>query len=300
MANLTNLFPPIQDDFDEDDIRGMVVSRRQLATEWLEPIHEPLEQRRDWVVILPFSNTFRNAFETMSSAPAYPYVAANGRLCLYLKDIDPGERPPQEIYDWVGTVGKHVAMKDLLALSFALDYERKGGDPNNAQTAIGALRAKAKPYGGQSATKETLDAANKLADRCVAFLQDMTCYSSADCVVAVPPSNPKKPYNLPRHIAERIAAKWNREDLSEHVKTIKPRNSIKSVAVAGKLDTLLGTIEVDAGVFHKKNVLLIDDLYQSGITMNYCALMLLRAGARKIFGLACEKTCRNDDNVGGR
>jgi len=27
---------------------------------------------------------------------------------------------------------------------------------------------------------------------------------------------------------------------------------------------------------------------------------LLQAGARKIFGLACEKTCRNDDNVGGR
>ena len=29
-------------------------------------------------------------------------------------------------------------------------------------------------------------------------------------------------------------------------------------------------------------------------------LLLLRSGARKIFGLACEKTCRNDDDVGGR
>ena len=67
-----------------------------------------------------------------------------------------------------------------------------------------------------------------------------------------------------------------------------------------KLDTLLGSIEVDADVFAKKHVLLIDDLYQSGISMNYCALLLLKAGASKIFGLACEKTCRNDDNVGGR
>jgi hypothetical protein len=32
----------------------------------------------------------------------------------------------------------------------------------------------------------------------------------------------------------------------------------------------------------------------------YCGLLLLEAGAKKIFGLACEKTCRNDDNVGGK
>jgi predicted amidophosphoribosyltransferase len=84
------------------------------------------------------------------------------------------------------------------------------------------------------------------------------------------------------------------------VRTITPRRSIKEVGLAQKLDTLLGTIEVDKGIFEGKRVLLIDDLYQSGISMNYCALLLLRGGARKVFGLACEKTCRNDDNVSGR
>jgi predicted amidophosphoribosyltransferase len=59
-------------------------------------------------------------------------------------------------------------------------------------------------------------------------------------------------------------------------------------------------MELDDGVFTGKRVLLVDDLYQSGISMNYCALLLLRAGAKKVFGLACEKTCRNDDNVAGR
>ena len=46
-----------------------------------------------------------------------------------------------------------------------------------------------------------------------------------------------------------------------------------------------------------KIVLLIDDLYQSGVTMNYAAMMLLGEGAKAVLGLACEKTCRNDDNV---
>ena len=45
---------------------------------------------------------------------------------------------------------------------------------------------------------------------------------------------------------------------------------------------------------------LVDDLYQSGVSMNYVAILLLEAGARKVFGLACEKTCSNDDNVSRR
>ncbi|MBZ5592776.1 MAG: hypothetical protein LAP39_11105 [Acidobacteriia bacterium] len=191
-------------------------------------------------------------------------------------------------------------MKDFLALSFALDYERKGGDPNRPQTKIGALRSQAKPYGSQAATKQTSAAADQLVEHCLAFLNEMSCYESADCVVAMPPSDPAKSYNLPRHLAGRIAEKWKREDLTEDLRTVKSRTSIKNVRLAKKLDTLLGTIKATKNVFDGKRVLLIDDLYQSGISMNYCALLLLKAGARKVFGLACEKTCRNDDNVSGR
>jgi predicted amidophosphoribosyltransferase len=46
-----------------------------------------------------------------------------------------------------------------------------------------------------------------------------------------------------------------------------------------------------------RTVLLLDDLYQSGISMNYVAMELLAAGVKEVFGLACEKTCRNDDNL---
>ena len=191
-------------------------------------------------------------------------------------------------------------MNDLLALSFALDYERDGGNPNEPQTEIGELRTQAKPYGDQAATALTMKAADRLVKRCMSFLKEMICYDSADCVVAMPPSDPSKGYNLPRYLAGKVAEAWGRPDLSKHVRTTKKRESLKSAAVAEKLETLMGTIEVDKDIFHKKNVLLIDDLYQSGISMNYCALTLLRAGASKVFGLACEKTCRNDDNVGER
>ena len=148
---------------------------------------------------------------------------------------------------------------------------------------------------GEEPTKE---AAEKLVQHCVTFLNNMGCFAPADCIVAMPPSDPSKAYNLPRYLAKRIAEDWGREDLSKHV-TGKVRNSIKEVPLANKLDTLLGTITVADGVFQNRKVLLLDDLYQSGVSMNYCGHLLLQAGARKIFGLACEKTCRNDDNVGG-
>lgn len=221
-------------------------------------------------------------------------------VTIYLQGTEGEEDAPECVLQWVHTVGQYVAMRDYLALSFALDYEREGGDPGKPQTTIGVLRAQAKPYGGQVVTTQTKAAADQLVDRCLAFLKEMTCYKSANCVVAMPPSDPTKTYNLPRYLAAQIAAKRGLVDLSKHVRTIKARGSIKSVPLAQKLDTLLGTIEVDAVVFDEKHVLLIDDLYQSGISMNYCALLLLQAGAKKIFGLACEKTCRNDDNVSGR
>jgi hypothetical protein len=292
--------PPIQDDFEEDDVRNLDVGRRQLSTEWPMVIYKPQSEDRDWSLILPFPNTYCNAFETMCETSAWPHVSGNGRLCLFLKGVDRDAGPPEEVHDWLAKVGKYVAMKDLLALSFALDYEREAGSPNRPQTNIGALRAQAKPYGSQTATRQTKAAADQLVERCLAFLNEVSCYESADCIVAMPPSDPGKKYNLPRYLAARIAERWGRQDLTQHVRTITPRRSIKEVGLAQKLDTLLGTIEVDKGIFEGKRVLLIDDLYQSGISMNYCALLLLRGGARKVFGLACEKTCRNDDNVSGR
>ena len=219
---------------------------------------------------------------------------------MFLNDTGGLEELPSEITNWVTLISDPVVMKDNLAISCALDYDRQGGSPAKAQTEIGKLRSVAKPYGGQQATRDTELAASKLSKCCVEFLKQLTCYESADCVVAMPPSDPSKTYNLPRYLAENIAAEWGRDNLTPHVRTIKPRGSIKGIALANKFDTLSGTIEVDCDIFNGKRVLLVDDLYQSGISMNYCALLLLQAGASKVFGLACEKTCRNDDNVTGK
>ena len=292
--------PPVQADFAEDDVRTMNVGRRQLSTEWNKIFYEPGKPDDCWRMVLPFPNTYENAFESMCECDAYPHHAKGGKLCIFLRGTEGDAAPPEEATRWAELVGKPVAMKDFLAISFALDYERHGGNPEQKQTQVGTLRSQAKPYGGSAVTAATKAAANELIQRCVDFINSMSCYASADCVVAMPPSDPTKAFNLPRYLAKGIAKGLELHDLSEHVNTVKARNSIKAVPLAQKLDTLLRTIEVDDEAFADRKVLLIDDLYQSGVSMNYCGLLLLQAGAKKILGLACEKTCRNDDNVAGR
>ena len=45
-----------------------------------------------------------------------------------------------------------------------------------------------------------------------------------------------------------------------------------------------------------KKFLLIDDLYQSGATMNFVAGKLKEAGANRVFGLSLVKSLRDSDN----
>ena len=218
--------PPIQVAFTEDDIRGMNVGRRQLKTEWPKTLYPPSQPDKNWSIILPFANTYENAFGSMCEVSFHPHLAKEDRLIIFLNGTEGDAEAPAEAMAWVEKVGHPVAMKDFLAISFALDYDRHGGSPQKSQTEIGALRAQAKPYGGSAATAQTKEAADKLVQHCLTFLNNMGCYESADCIIAMPPSDPSKTYNLPRHLAKRIAKEWGREDLSKHV-TGTARRSIK-------------------------------------------------------------------------
>lgn len=81
------------------------------------------------------------------------------------------------------------------------------------------------------------------------------------------------------------------------LKTIKERPQLKDEPIEKKLESIEGTVSIDPRALENQVVLLVDDLYQSGVSTNYVAMLMLEAGAKEIFGLACEKTCRNDDNV---
>jgi len=63
--------PPIQTAFTEDDIRGMDVGRRQLRTKWKKTLYAPQKADENWCLLLPFVNTYENAFRSMCEISAH-------------------------------------------------------------------------------------------------------------------------------------------------------------------------------------------------------------------------------------
>lgn len=112
------------------------------------------------------------------------------------------------------------------------------------------------------------------------------------------PARIGKSFDLPTFLADKLGHQINLPSLREAVQSIKPREQAKNLPVEKKINSLVRSIKVDAELVRNKSILIVDDLYQSGISMNVIGMLLYEAGAKRVLGLACEKTIRNDDNVG--
>ena len=124
----------------------------------------------------------------------------------------------------------------------------------------------------------------------------MPLYRHVDGFAAVPCASSKK-FSLPRGFASELAKRTGKANLSEAVTKSKVTPELKNLPLAKKLDVLLGSVAVDKAKVAGKSIVVVDDLYQSGLTINYLAEELRRAGAKEVFGLAAVKTLSNDDNL---
>lgn len=303
MFNSKNRFLPSQPPISLENLQTLYQlkpRRFQLSCEWRNPLKAPgelSETQNDWNLIFPFENSFVPAFDFAFSeiqTIGWKKKGTQHQVHTFLKDVSDDEI--DQIKSWISKISNYVGIRDFLCVSFALDYERERGNPDANQTEIGQLRSKAKLYGNRQLTEETINAANLLADKCVGFLNFVEIYQEVDGVVSVPPRS-KQEYSLPIHLAKKISEQIGKENLSGAIWTSKQRGQLKDIKVDSKLSTIYGTMEVDSSCISGKNILLLDDLYQSGTTINYTAKMILDAGAERVFGLTCEKTIRNDDNL---
>lgn len=268
-----------------------LVPRRCRLADW-NVLRLPDTPGRHASLSFPFRETCENLFSTCPVGHIGLRSGTHGRPYTYLRCP---ASALAEVQAWLDTFQSNIVHRDLLALSFSLDFERANGDPAQARTHVGQLRARSKPY-HRVPTPDCYASAKDLAALLVEFLRRVQAYGCAEIVAAVPPSAPDKPYDLPRILAQEIALRWGRADGTAAVRTVKPRPELKNLTVKEKLTALDGTVEVDPTMIRGRVILLLDDLYQSGISMNWVAMKILEAGASAVLGLAAEKTCRNDEN----
>lgn len=178
-----------------------------------------------------------------------------------------------------------VYIKDGFPI-FALDYHWE----TNGRTRIGELVYRAKPY-SKPVTQQHKQNAEILSSHFVSFIEQHPLYQSADAIISVPYYG-SKVFDLPQFIAQVIASKFGKpfwgDDVIKKIKQtpqLKNARSIqeKSIAIAGAF------VVSEPNLVSNKSVVLIDDLYQSGVTFHEVASALTSCGA-DVFGLVATKT----------
>jgi len=121
----------------------------------------------------------------------------------------------------------------------------------------------------------------------------------ADPVVSPIPAqegSSKLAWAFAKHIAERKGLGLIEPCLLVQKPQMKQLTIQQKVAAWTQIYQTANSVALDTASVHGRDVVIIDDLYQSGITMWAYAKTLMDAGVRNVFGLVCVKSMRDSDN----
>jgi hypothetical protein len=272
----------------------MSIQRWSLGDRW-DALHPPTADRTDWGLTFP-SEFYCTLFDrTFPALAKNPWRITAKSCATFFRGISDSDLAAVRLF--VESVRPCVVIKDLTDGSIALGFRaRKSGTGGLERTELGQLMRDAKPYDvppGESHRK----AGRELARQLGALLAAIPLYQDIDGFVAVPSSNPRTTFSLPRGFAAALAKQTGKDDLSTALTKASSTKPLKNLALAEKLEALIGSVSVDSEQVRGKSLVVVDDLYQSGLTINYIAEELRAAGAKSVFGLAAVKTLRDSDNL---
>ena len=175
---------------------------------------------------------------------------------------------------------KTVFIRDSLSLSLSLGLRAIGDDGGELElTDLGRLFHNAK-------YNECADSINQVSSQLNSFLSSAPYYADVDYIVPIPSTKVDNPNNLPLILAEQtkkeiVHVEWNK------------KLTLKGRSIDEKLQ-FLKELEVDLEGKHlPETIILLDDLYESGITMNLFAQKLFEHGVKNIYGLTIVKAVHN-------
>ncbi|MBN2572571.1 MAG: hypothetical protein JXA68_10620 [Ignavibacteriales bacterium] len=179
-----------------------------------------------------------------------------------------------------------VFLRDSLDISIAL---AENFDENDERTDLGELEKAAKYDGCDKSL-------NKIVKLACNFIISTPYYKKTKYICSVPPST-KNSESFPNILVNKIAAKLELSDISSQVSWVNNKPPLKEVTFKEKWELLERTDVKVEGEFKNVNIILVDDLYQSGTTIQYIAMKLKAAGILKVYGLSIVKSRKNTDNI---
>jgi hypothetical protein len=190
--------------------------------------------------------------------------------------------------NWVKAQTTKVFLSDGLSLSVALDLNRYGPDTN--RTPLGQAEFEAKANGSRGSV-------NLIKGFLAAAITSLPYYQRADFVAGVPaPSS--KPFHLPSVLADEVSRGIGVSNCSSGFIFEGEKKALKGLELSARWSAWeAAKLRYDGVSIEGKDIVLIDDKYQSGCTMHYVAMTLQQAGAARVYGLSVVKTLRDTDNT---
>lgn len=236
---------------------------------------------------VPFLETIGKVFQCQLGLELFPNKNRRG----YWRSIKT-EDEFTRIGAWVKEQGTRVFLRDCLEMSLALGINIETGPDGrpSGHTRLGALEARAKK------TRDD-EAIGELLGEFVRTIRELPYYRDARFIAAVPP-RPGKVYDLPAELASRIAVELKLSDLTPEFNFGQPKLTVKDRLRDDKWDAWEKSCLTFVGRLSGcPSIILIDDKYQSGISIQFVASILRAAGAGEIYGLCAVKTWNDTDNL---
>jgi ATP-dependent DNA helicase RecQ len=126
------------------------------------------------------------------------------------------------------------------------------------------------------------------------FIQRHPTYRTCEVVVPVPLSNPNKEYDLPSFLAEEVGKRVGipvPAGALEKRRATRPMKDCKTVQE--KIDNVKDAYAARSAAVGGKKVLLVDDIYQTGFSINEVGRALKSAGAALVVALVATKTVQD-------
>jgi predicted amidophosphoribosyltransferase len=241
----------------------------------------------------PYKNKFKHRFEVPFFQSVGPLFQNQTEIELYRSNFGGGfwtgletDGDAEAVKQWMESKGSTVFLRDKLSASFAMSMHMTSD--NSARSAIGELEFQAK-------ANHSLNAIEKIVNELVPLVSDLRQASKIDCIT-VPPPRPNKDFDLPTQIAGALSKELNVPFL-EMGSWAGDKGQLKELSMADKWDKLEAAHLVLKDSFKDKSIWIIDDLYQSGTTLNFLGGKLFEAGAREVNGLCVVKAAKDTDNI---
>lgn len=239
-----------------------------------------------------YKTILTRAFPHHFMSRAFDDIYGNFEWGTYIHGADALMR--QQVVALMNLCKQHVFIQDDMTETFALGYHTQTTPTGGWRyTEMRELVHGAKPY-KRAVTAAHREQAAVLAKAYAAFITQHPSYSRASVVTAVP-GRAEKLFDLPAELAGKIAALCGKIDGRQVVQKVRQTRPIKDCKTEQeKIDNVRNAFAVTPGThLANKDVILIDDIYQSGFTLNEVGRVLFEAGAGSVFGLVATKTGRD-------